>query len=198
MRKRATTTIIRIDFCYDLKMIARTYKTEGIILKRRNAGEADRVVTIFTRRYGKVVAIAKGVRKIHSRRAGSLEPATQAAIFFAKGKTFDVITQVELINSFSRARQNLERLTQVNQILEIIDLTTRENQEHGRVYEILVTTLTSLNQDGPKRQLLLNSIRQIIHELGFGLPEVASETALKQHLENIVERRLRSKKMLGS
>lgn len=175
----------------------RTYKDAGIILKRRNSGEADRVVTIFTKRFGKVVAIAKGVRKITSRRAGSLEPATQAVIFFARGKTFDIITQTQLISSFSQARKNLSRLTQVHQILEVVDLLTRENQEHTHVYEILLNTLKALDTDGNKRKLIVEKIRDIIRSLGFGEPEYDSEPALKEFLESITERELRSKKMLA-
>ena len=174
----------------------RTYKSEGVVLKRRNAGEADRVVTIFTKRFGKVVAVAKGVRKISSRRAGSLEPATQATIFFAKAKTFDIITQVQLIDSFPLARKNLPRLTQVNLLLEVVDSVTREEQDHPQVYEIMVDTLRQLNTNGSKRQLLVKNITAIIENLGFGKPKNSSESALKHHIEDITDRELRSKKML--
>ena len=176
--------------------MVRTYRTEGVVLKRRNAGEADRVVTIFTKQRGKIVAVAKGVRKITSRRAGSLEPATQAVTFFARGKTFDIITQTQLISSFSAARKNLSRLTQIHQILEIVDLFTAENQSHPQVYEILVNTLKSLNTSGNKRELLVTNIRLIVKTLGFGEPQDSSESALKDFIEEITNKELRSKKML--
>lgn len=168
------------------------------MLKRRNAGEADRVVTIFTKQKGKVVAVAKGVRKITSRRAGSLEPATQAVTFFARGKTFDIITQTQLISSFSAARKNLSRLTQIHQILEIVDLFTAENQSHPQVYDVLVYTLKSLNTSGSKRKLLVTNIRLIVKILGFGEPQDSSESALKNFIEEITNKELRSKKMLAS
>lgn len=177
-------------------MSFRTYKSEGIVLKRRDLGETDRVVTIFTRHHGKLVGLAKGVRRITSRRAGTLEPATQAVFFFARGRTFDLITQSQLISSFTKARKNLSRLTQVSQILEVVDLLTRENQTHPEVYITLLETLNQLNQHGTKRRLIVESVKRILDSLGFGQPREDSEQALKDHLESIVEIELRSKKML--
>jgi len=51
----------------------KSYKTEGIIIKRKNFGEADRILTIFTKNKGKISIVAKGVRKINSRRAPHIE-----------------------------------------------------------------------------------------------------------------------------
>ena len=179
-------------------MISRTYATEGIVIKRQEIGETNLLVTLFTRRFGKLVALAKGVRRINSRRAGSLEPATQGVFFFAHGKTWDILTQVQLINSFAAARRHLARVTQVYQLLEVIDLLTRERQAHPEIYDLVVTTLTQLNQPGQRRRLLVNNIRQLVNNLGFGPPPDASETALKHHIEAIADRALRTKAILSS
>lgn len=178
-------------------MSIRSFSSEGVVLKRINIGEADRLVTIFTKEEGKLVARARGVRKITSRRAGSLEPATQAKFFLRRNGFGAELEQTELINSFSRARITLKRLTQVSQILEVIDLLTRENQSHESVYALLVATLEKLNQPGPKRQVLVDSCRSIVTELGFGLPPVDTELALKHHIEEITDRELRAKPMLA-
>lgn len=175
----------------------RTYKAEGIVLKRRNHGETDRVITLFTKQYGKLVAIAKGIRKITSKRAGSLEPASQVVILLHKSNGWDVISQVQLVNSFADAKKDLARVTQVHQLLEIIDALTAEHQEHEEVYSLLVGTLQQLNEAGSKRGVLVANIKNILRFLGFGLPQSDSELALKAHLENIIERELRSKKMLS-
>ena len=178
-------------------MTHRTYSTEAIVLKTKETGETDKLVTLFTHRFGKVVALAKGVRQITSRRAGSLEPATQGIFFFARGHTWDILTQTQIINSFPAARRNLSRVTQVYQLLEIVDLLTREHQDHPEIYALLVNTLTSLNQPGAKRQLLITNIRHLVNLLGFGTPQDVSETALKHHIESIANRSLRTKAILG-
>ena len=179
-------------------MTHRTYKTAGIVLKRRNFGEADRIITLFSQHHGKIIALAKGVRRITSRRAAALEPATQSVFFFTRAKTWDILTQAQLINSFTRARRNLARVTQTYQVLEIIDLLTRENQSHPEIYDLLVDTLDSLNQSGNKRHLLVNNIRHLVNLLGFGVPQDNSEIALKHHIEAIADRSLRTKAILHS
>lgn len=179
-------------------MPTRIHKTEGIVLKYRNYGEADRIITLFTKHYGKITGLAKGVRRLKSKRAGSLEPASHIVLMLARGNGLDVITQVSLLNSFSTLRQNLERITQMYQILEIVDALTAERQEHELVYEGLTNLLLSLNHDhDSKRQAIVSTTKGILENLGFGSPEENSEFALKHHLENIIERELRSKKMLS-
>ena len=176
----------------------RTYKTEGIVLKYRNHGEADRIITLFTKHYGKITVIAKGVRKITSRRGGSLEPGTHIVLLLAKGHGWDILTQVQVQESYQNLRSNLTKITQLQQILEIIDCLTAEHQEHELVYELLLAQLHHLNHpDGSKRLTIVATTKSIIKYLGFGAPKEDSELALKNHLENIIERELRSKKMLS-
>jgi len=78
----------------------RSYKTEGIVLKRINYGEADRILTIYTKRHGKIRAIAKGVRKLTSRKAGSLELFNNVVLFLVKGKNLDIITEAQTVDLF--------------------------------------------------------------------------------------------------
>lgn len=76
------------------------YKTLGIILKSEPYREADRVYTIYTKRYGKIRAMAKGVRKIKSKLAGHLEPFSLTNLMIVKGKMIDKIISARLIESF--------------------------------------------------------------------------------------------------
>ena len=62
----------------------RTLRVEGIILQRSDWGEADRLITIYTRELGKIRSIAKGVRKPRSRKAGHLEPFTRSSLLVAR------------------------------------------------------------------------------------------------------------------
>lgn len=79
----------------------RTYRTRAIVLKRRDQGEADRVLTVFTPNMGKRTVMARGVRKTASRKAGHLEPFTYTALLMAQGKTWDVVTQAETVIDLS-------------------------------------------------------------------------------------------------
>lgn len=82
----------------------RIRKVEAVVIAHRELGEADRVVRVFSRENGKLVTLAKGVRKIQSRKAAHLEPFTQSALVLARGKTFWIITQAETINAFPQIR----------------------------------------------------------------------------------------------
>ena len=70
--------------------------TDAIVLSRFDYGEADRIMTLFTPELGKFKAIAKGVRRPTSRLGGALEPLAELRVALARGRTFDVVTQVEV------------------------------------------------------------------------------------------------------
>jgi DNA repair protein RecO (recombination protein O) len=88
----------------------RVYRTEGIVLRRQNLGEADRLTTVYTLNYGKLRLVAKGVRRLRSRKAGHLEPFTRVALLIARGRELDIITQAEAIQDFLVFRDDLEQL----------------------------------------------------------------------------------------
>lgn len=141
------------------------YKTQGIIIRRRNFGEADRILTIFTRDHGKISAIAKGVRKPLSRLGGHLELFYTVNLILAEGKNFDTITGSEVIEDFSSLRQNLTLTGQAYYMAEIVDKLTGENLESKVIFNLLCDTLTSLNYN--KKHLILNYFElQLLSHLG--------------------------------
>ena len=73
----------------------RSLKVEGIVLRHREWGEADRMLTLFTRELGKVQALAKGIRKPRSRKAGHVEPFSRATLLLARGRSFFILTQAD-------------------------------------------------------------------------------------------------------
>src|SRR5437773_110507 len=86
------------------------YKAEGIVIRRANLGEADRLVTLFCLDHGKVTVAARGARKMKSRFVGRLELFSHVRALLAVGRTLDVVSQVGVAATFSMPRQNLDRL----------------------------------------------------------------------------------------
>src|SRR5881628_1264153 len=76
------------------------YKSEAVIIKRSNLGEADKILTIFTPNFGKLRVVAKGVRKVTSRLAGHVELFTRSQMLLAKGRNLDIVTQSETMDAF--------------------------------------------------------------------------------------------------
>lgn len=175
------------------------YKTLGIVLKRHNLSEADRQVTIYSVEHGKIKFIAKGVRRLTSRRLSALEPATEAEFFLRPNRqqSFQYLVQTHLLATHAQAYHNLTRLTQTLQILEIIDLLTVESDPNPAVYSLLSNTLTALEQNGHKKAFLLAQIRHILQALGFTYDKAFSELGLKRYVEVLAQKSLKTKPYLS-
>jgi DNA repair protein RecO (recombination protein O) len=119
----------------------RVYKTVAFVLRQRKLGDADKVLTLYTTNAGKLEAVAKGVRKTRSRMAGHVEPLTQATFLLAKGKSLDVVTQVETIEPFQTVRGDLDRLSRALYCAELLDRFTEPHEENFGLYRLLLATL---------------------------------------------------------
>ncbi|MFZ3070782.1 MAG: DNA repair protein RecO, partial [Anaerolineaceae bacterium] len=123
----------------------RTFRSQAVVLRHLEYGEADRILTLFTLERGKIQAMAKGVRKIHSRKAGHLEPFTQVALFLAKGRNMAVITQAEAMRTFPGIRADLKLTGYAAYVIELLDRFTYEEGENRQLYNLLVETLERLD-----------------------------------------------------
>ena len=124
-----------------------TLKVEAVVLRHSDYGEADRLLTLFTREQGKLRAIAKGVRKMQSRKAGHLEPFTQVALMLAQGHDLWIVTQAEAIESLQPLREDLTRIGYAGYVVELLDRFTYEEGQHWQLYNLLVETLKRLSQE---------------------------------------------------
>lgn len=120
------------------------YKTEGLLLRRHNLGEADRILTIFSPDLGKIRAVAKGVRRGKSKLAGHLEPFVVTKLQIAKGRNLDIITSAQGQYHYRLASAELERLALAHLLLEICDRVLTEQEPHGQAYSLLNECLAAL------------------------------------------------------
>lgn len=144
----------------------RGFKTEGIILKRRNFGEADRILTVFTLHRGKISVLAKGVRRIRSRRAGNVELLNRAVMYLHQSKGMPILTEAQTLASFQKIKEDLTLSTYAYHLIELVDRLTAENQENRILYEHLVEVLKRLERK--PRQILIRAFEaKILSNLGF-------------------------------
>jgi DNA repair protein RecO (recombination protein O) len=122
----------------------RTYRTEGIVLRGHDLGEADRILTILTRDRGKIRAVAKGVRKMTSKKAGHLEPFCRTSLLLAQGRDLDVVSQAEMIDGFAHLRSTLDLLGPAFYLAELVDAFTEDGAEHRALYEAFTSALVAL------------------------------------------------------
>jgi DNA repair protein RecO (recombination protein O) len=117
--------------------VPRRYTTEAIVLSRFDYGEADRILTLITPAGGKIKAIAKGIRRPASRIGGSLEPFAELRLALAHGRTFDVVTQVEVLHPWLRMRDDLVSFGTASYVAELANGTLEERHASERVYLLL-------------------------------------------------------------
>ncbi len=129
--------------------------TEAMVLSKKNIREADRLYTFYTNQYGKVEAIAKGVRKTRSKLAGTLEPISRITITLASGKTFFTIVACETLYAYRRIKSELEPLLLGQRILAVVDRLTEFNQADARTYSLVRETLDGLEEERSEGHLPL-------------------------------------------
>ncbi|HKY89044.1 MAG TPA: DNA repair protein RecO [Candidatus Limnocylindrales bacterium] len=117
--------------------ISRLYRTDAIVLSRFELGEADRVLTLLTPHFGKLKAIARGVRKPSSRLGGSLEPFAELHLLLARGRTFDVVTQVSIEHAWLHLREQLGPTAVAWYVAELADRAIEERHEALAIYSLL-------------------------------------------------------------
>lgn len=123
-----------------------TYTATGIVLHRINLGEADRILTLFTREQGKLSAVAKGARRPKSQFGGMTELFMVSKFLMATGKSLDIVTQCEITQSFSALRMDLNLLARATYFCELLDRLTPERYEVSapELFDLTVAALELL------------------------------------------------------
>lgn len=121
--------------------LLRSLRVEAVVLRHTDWGEADRLLTIFTRELGKVRVVAKGVRRLRSRKAGHLEPFTRSALMLARGRDIWIVTQADTLDAYLPLGESLERTAYAAYIAELLDRFTYEEGENSSLYRLFVEAL---------------------------------------------------------
>jgi len=120
---------------------------EAVVLRHSDWGEADRLLVLFTREKGKIRAIAKGVRRIRSRKAGHLEPFTRSSLQLALGQDFWLVTQAETVAYYPALLEDLLRTGYAAYMIELVDRFTMEEGQNVSLYTLLVDTLQRIAEE---------------------------------------------------
>jgi DNA repair protein RecO (recombination protein O) len=123
------------------------YRDSAVVLRVQKLGEADRIITLLTRRYGKVRAVAKGVRRTTSRFGARVEPFCHVDVQLYTGRTLDVITQVQTLDAFgAHIVDDYQHYTTACAVLETVDrLAAEEGEPVLRLYLLAVGALRALS-----------------------------------------------------
>ncbi len=124
----------------------RSIRTEGIILRRRDFGESDRILVLFTRKLGRVSGIAKGARNPSSKISGHIELFMRSSFLISRGRNLQLITQAEIIEPYDGLRKDLRGIGMGSYLVELVDAFTYEEGSNLPLYDLLVVTLEALER----------------------------------------------------
>ena len=123
----------------------RVYKTEAIVLRTMDLGEADRVLSVLTPRLGKLRVIAKGVRRPRSRIGGGLQPFSDVQLVLAVGRTFDVVTSTSLEDPHLGLRNDLHSTAAAWYVIELTDRFCEGAADSHEAFRLLAQALSALD-----------------------------------------------------
>ncbi len=137
-----------------------TYRDEAVVLRTHKLGEADRIITLLSRRRGKIRAVAKGVRRTSSKFGARVEPFSHVDLQLATGRSLDVIIQVESLDAFGEPLvDDYPAYTAGQAMLETADrLAVEEGEPAVQQFMLLVAALRALGRgtsDGPRAPSLI-------------------------------------------
>lgn len=125
-----------------------SFRVEGVVLRHADWGETDRLLTLYTRERGKVRAVAKGARKIRSRKAGHLEPFTRVTLQLARSHDLPIVTQADTLDAYLPIHENLVKTGQASYIVELLDRFTYEDDtENYGIFRLLTEVLSRLEKE---------------------------------------------------
>lgn len=175
----------------------RNSKVEGVIIRRRNTGEADRILTIFTKTQGKIQVKAKGVRRITSKRSPHIELLNHSLLTLYTGKGLPFVTESETIEDYAFIKQDLFLIGAAFHICELMDSLCAENQEHPFLFTVLLQTLSKITKGENVKDTMHVFENTMLSQLGFS-SQVALARTIDTHaaIEDILERKLKTTQLL--
>ncbi|MAF20650.1 MAG: DNA repair protein RecO [Parcubacteria group bacterium] len=164
-------------------------KTQGIIIKKANLGEADRLLTIYTEDFGKILVKAKSVRKNQAKLKGHLELFLHNHLMIAPGRGLDIITGAETIEGFSYLHQDLSSLAASYYLSELIDKLISDSEKDINIWPLLLNSLQEFNRPNqPIKTIINNFENRLLEFLGYGCeqkdPVCFIESFLKEELNS--------------
>ncbi|MGC9359988.1 MAG: DNA repair protein RecO [Anaerolineae bacterium] len=122
---------------------SRVYRTEAIVLHQQDYGEADRILRLLTPE-GRLDVIAKGVRRVTSHKVGHLGLFTRVQLMLARGKSLDIVTQAEAVESYVALGRDLKRFSHACYVGELAAAFAQHQEESHALYGLLAGTLAQL------------------------------------------------------
>ena len=134
-----------------------TFTVEAVVLKTDDFGDANRVVTLFTKEYGKIEANAYGCRRARSPLSGALQMFNHISAELVHGSKVDTIREADIVNFYDALTADLERLAYASFFFEIVNRMTFPRQQELETFDLLIKSLPVLSKRNPKVAALIGA-----------------------------------------
>lgn len=171
-----------------------SYTSEGIILARRHFGEADRILSVFSKNHGRISLIAKGVRRPKSRKRGHLEVFNRIKFQAVSGHSIDLITEAEIVDDFKEVRKSLKKISLAYYFAEVIGRITHENEKNEELYNFILDFLEKLKSVSELKKLRIDFLNKLLVLMGYW-PEKVVLLDPDKKLEEVIERQIYSERV---
>ncbi|WP_066636547.1 DNA repair protein RecO [Desulfolucanica intricata] len=121
------------------------YKAEAVVLRARSLREADQLLVLYSKQYGKIKAVAHGVCKPSSRKRGAVQPFCHSNFLLHRGRQLDSVSQCEGIEIFAHLRSDLSLLSYASYLVELVESLSAEGEPNEYIFMLLITTFYLLN-----------------------------------------------------
>lgn len=158
------------------------YKTKAISIKTSPFAEADKMVTLFSREQGKIRVVARGARRVPSRLGGRVETFTYADFLIARGRSLDIISQCEVLETFQSLRDDPGALRAGLYLLRLVDAGTVEGQKHPELFDLLLRALLKLKEKAEPRRIMLAFEKAFVKLEGIYREGVEPKDSLSEHV----------------
>ena len=147
-------------------------KTDAVVIRLADFSESSKVVTLFTRDFGKVAALAKGAKRLKSSFEAALDLLAECRVVFLRRSSsgLDLLTESQLISRFRPNSRNLSSLYHGYYLAELLDGLTEDYDPHPTLYDAAVSTLGLLSGEGDSRLALVKFELTLLREIGH-LPD---------------------------
>ncbi len=170
------------------------YSSSGLILAKYDYGEADCIFFILTPDLGKISLIARGVKKITSRKRSAMEVFNIVRFKARRTQNMFFAEEVELVWRFKRDRVDLKRISLAYYFSEVLDKILGENEPNKVVFDFSVNFLKKIDKTQNLKYLRIDFVKKLLVLLGFW-PSGKNIANPDLVLENILERSLNSREI---
>lgn len=172
-------------------MKPRSYSDTGIVLARKNLGEADRIIAVYSKSRGRLALLAKGVRRPKSRKRGHIESFNLIEFQAVSSHGLDLMTEAEVKDNFKNIKKSLKKVSLAFYMCEVVGKTTREHEENADIFYLLKDSLARLSEAKELKKLRMEFIEKLLIVLGFW-PEGKKLINPDEKLEEVIERGISS------